>query len=62
MHKMKNADFEEYRKLRDDQTKGRLLTPDGLKFICEANDNDPQKIGEHFLNTLHKFKVDGIIK
>ena len=62
MHKMKNADFEEYRKYRDDVVKGRILNPDGLKTICDANDNDPEKIGLHFLETLAKFKADGIVK
>lgn len=62
MHKMKNADFEEYRKYRDDLIHGRVLNPDGLKTICAANDNDPEKIGKHFLEVLTKFRSEGVIK
>ena len=33
--------LEEYEQLRCDRDNGRLLTPDGLRFICEANNLDP---------------------
>ena len=29
--------LEEYEQLKKDRDNGRLLTPDGLRFICEAN-------------------------
>ena len=32
----------EYEQLRRDRDNGRLLTPDGLRFICEANKLDPE--------------------
>ena len=44
--------MEEYEKLKRDRDNGRLLTPDGLRFICEANGYDPEKIGKHFLEVL----------
>lgn len=62
MHKVKNADFEEYRRYREDLQHGRVLTPDGLRFICNANDMDPEKVGKHFLDQYAKFKAEGIIK
>ena len=46
--------MEEYEKLKRDRDNGRLLTPDGLRFICEANGYDPEKIGKHFLEMLPK--------
>jgi hypothetical protein len=35
---------------------GRILTPDGLRFIIEANEYDAQKIGQHFLEMLPKIR------
>ena len=46
--------LEEYEQLRRDRDNGRLLTPDGLRFVCEANDYDPERIGKHFLELLPK--------
>ena len=44
----------EYEQLKKDRDNGRLLTPEGLRFICEANGYDPEKIGKHFLEVLPK--------
>ena len=46
--------YEEYEQLKRERDTGRLLTPDGLRFICEANGYDPEKIGKHFLEVLTK--------
>lgn len=46
--------LEEYEQLKRDRDSGRLLTPDGLRFICEANGYDPEKIGRRFLEVLPK--------
>lgn len=37
-------------------TAGRILTPDGLRIICEANDFDPVRIGTHFLEVNNRFQ------
>ena len=37
-----------YDQLCRDRTYGRILTPDGLRFICEANNYDAEAIGQHF--------------
>ncbi len=50
--KLTKAQIEDYRKLCEARDRGRLLTPDGLRFTCEANDYDPEKIGRHFLEVL----------
>ena len=34
----------------------RLLTPDGLRIVCAAPDNDPEKAGIHMLEMLAKFR------
>lgn len=44
----------DYEQLCRDRNDGRLLTPDGLRFICEANNYDPEAIGRHFLEVLVK--------
>lgn len=44
----------DYEQLCRDRNNGRLLTPDGLRFICEANGYDPDAIGRHFLEVLAK--------
>ncbi|MBE6945575.1 MAG: cytochrome C [Ruminococcaceae bacterium] len=44
----------DYEQLCRDRNNGRLLTPDGLRFICEANNYDPEAIGLHFLEMLAK--------
>lgn len=54
--------FDDYNKLCKDRIYGRILTPDGLRLICEANNYDPESIGKQFLETYIKFKSDGVIK
>lgn len=44
----------DYEQLCRDRNNGRLLTPDELRFICEANNYDPETIGRHFLEVLAK--------
>ena len=38
------------------------VTPDGLKLICAAYENDPEKIGIHMLEMLTKFRNEGIVE
>ena len=44
--------MEEYERLRRDR---------GLRLICAAYENDPEKIGIHMLEMLAKFRNEGII-
>lgn len=46
--------LEDYERLCRDRNNGRLLTPDGLRFICEANKYDAETIGEYFLKLFPK--------
>ena len=46
----------DYEQLCRDRSNGRLLTPEGLRFICEANNCDPEAIGRHFLEVLGRMK------
>lgn len=54
MKQIKNSEYEEYQKYLRDKNNGRILTPDGLRLICQANDYDAEKIGQHFLEMLPK--------
>lgn len=38
-------ELEDYEQLCCDRNYGHLLTPDGLRFICEAYHYDAEKIG-----------------
>lgn len=48
----------EYKKFCHDRDRGRILTPDGLRFICASCKYDPESIGKHFLEILAKFQAD----
>lgn len=52
MQRMTKKQIEDYEQLCRDRSNGRLLTPDGLRFICEAHHYDPEAIGRHFLEVL----------
>ena len=62
LKKLSKKQIAEYEQLFRDRDNGRLLTPDGLRFICDACDNDPEKIGKHFLEVLASFKARKIIE
>lgn len=47
----------DYEQLCHDRNNGRILTPEGLRFICEANNYNPEAIGQHFLEVLAQIKT-----
>ena len=53
--------LEEYEQLKRDRDNGRILTPDGLRFVCAGFDYDPEAIGKHMLEMLAKFRSEGIV-
>lgn len=56
MKQITNKEYEEYQKYKKDKFNGRILSPDVLRFIIEANEYDAQKIGQHFLDMLPKIR------
>ena len=48
--------LEDYEQLCRDRNNGCLLTPDGLRFICEAHNYDSEAIGRHFLEVLAQLR------
>lgn len=59
--RLSKKQIEEYKALCSARDNGRLLTPNGLCFICEANNNDPETIGKHFLKASAQFRAEKII-
>ena len=51
---MTKKQIADYNKLCQDRAHGRLLTPEGLAFICRANGYNAEAIGRHFLEVLPK--------
>ena len=54
MKQIKNSEYEEFQKYLHNKNNGRILAPDGVRLICQANDYDAEKIGQHFLEVLPK--------
>lgn len=52
MVKITNKQYEEYQQLKSDRDNHRILTPDGLRFMCRANKGDPTEIGKCLLECL----------
>ena len=52
-------ELEEYKQMCYDKNNGRILTPDGLRLICDAHKNDPEAIGKHMLETLARIQSKG---
>ena len=50
--------LEDYNRLYNDIIYGKILTPDGLRLICEANNYDPEAIGKQMLETYAKMRAD----
>ena len=54
MKQISNKEYEEWQKYKAEKAKGHVLLPDTVRFICEANGYDAEKIGQHFLEILPK--------
>lgn len=42
-------EYADYQRLKQIERNGHLLTIDGLRFIIQAHNGDPEAIGKHFL-------------
>lgn len=54
MKHITNKEYEKWQEYKVVKAKGHIMRPDTIRFICEANDMDPEKIGWHFLELLPK--------
>lgn len=62
MKQISNKEYGRYQQYQTDVLHGRVLTPDGLRVVCAAFENDPEKIGIHMLEMLAKFRNEGVIQ
>ena len=62
MKRITNKEYERYEQYKTDRLNGRILSPDGLRVICAANDFDPEKIGKHMLEVYTRFERAGLYK
>ena len=46
----------EYEYLSKEKANGRLLTADGIEFVCAANNYDAEAIGKYFLELLPQIR------
>lgn len=58
MKKISDKDYNEFMEYKQAKAHGRILTPSALRLICEANDNNPEKIGAYILDSLHRIKKE----
>ena len=54
MKQITNKEYEEWQKYKAEKAKSHVLLPDTVRFICEANGYDAEKIGQHFLKSCRK--------
>ena len=54
MKQITNKEYEEFQKYKEDKLYGRVLTPDGLRLICAAENYEPEAIGKRMLEALAK--------
>ena len=59
MKQITNKEYEEWQKYKAEKAEGHVLLPDTVRFICEANEMDPEKIGIHMLEILAKLQNQG---
>lgn len=57
MPTISKKELEDYQQLCKDRNSGRILTPDGLRLVCEGLNKDPEAIGKHFLEVLARFQM-----
>lgn len=60
MPSISKKQMQEYEQFIKDKAAGRILTPDGIRLVCAAFNNNPQEIGVHFLNLLTKYQSEGV--
>ncbi len=56
MKKLTDMEYEEYQKYKIAKLYGRVLTSDGLRLICAAENYNPEAIGKRMLEALAKME------
>ncbi len=58
MRKITNREYADYRQYTEDLNKGRVLTIDHIRSICNGCGNDPKKIGEAILEKFEAIQTE----
>ena len=53
---MTKEQIAEYEYLSKEKANGRLLTAEGIEFVCAANNYDAEAIGKYFLELLPQIR------
>lgn len=59
MPTLTKKEYADYQIYLSDKTYGRILTPDGIRLLCEAENGNPEEIGKRVLETYLKLKAEG---
>ena len=59
MHSISNKQYEEYQQYLYDKDHSRIITPDFIRFLCQANNFDPEAIGKQILEYYGKYREEG---
>ncbi|MDD7772469.1 MAG: cytochrome C [Firmicutes bacterium] len=57
MPTISKKELKDYQQLCKDRNNGHILTPDGLRLVCEGLNKDPETVGKHFLEVLARFQA-----
>ena len=56
MPTLAEREHEEFRQMYYGKNNGRIITPEGIRFICEAHNYDPEVIGKYNLEILSRIQ------
>ena len=57
MKAITNKEYEKYEEYKRARANGEILTPDGLRFMCESEGWDAERIGKNLIDALRKIEA-----
>jgi hypothetical protein len=58
MYKIPNKQYEKYQPYRHGKEPSRIITPDFVRFLCQAYDYDSEAIGKQILEYYGKSQAE----
>ncbi len=59
MKQITDEEYARYQKFLQDEIQGRILTPEGLRVLCDGFEREPMTVGQYMLGMLTKFENEG---
>ena len=56
MKQITNKEYAKYEEYKRARANGEILTPDGLRFMCESEGWDAERIGKNLIDALVKIE------